>query len=293
MKKHQLLEKAMRDYPAGTRFTWKNDTIPYIATSNGIFHFHEQSIVMQSSDTYVVFNGNQWAEIVQEHPLIIAVKNLGKPESILSGKCAIQVNNEREFKLLMDNYKSKGWKWNGGSYTDYTPRNMEFNTAIEYSNFFVYDCDPDNWVIIPFSDFAKEVGIEVPVLVMRSEDGADMYVGDDNYGAEFINGKWELDLFFDNDSSEYVPYKMSLTSSDLHSPQRYRAFSTKEAAESWIKEQNKPKEIVISSNSTYPIHVCDSGACIVCEDTENHISNILLSAQEIQEMYTALKSLKS
>ncbi len=98
MKKFQLLEKAMRDYPAGT------NVLPCFSLcekeTTGIYSLGDEGVLCMTGNTqedfYIFMYPEDWATVV--------------PASILSGKCAIQVTNQREFKLLMEHYESKGWK---------------------------------------------------------------------------------------------------------------------------------------------------------------------------------------
>lgn len=99
--------------------------------------------------------------------------------------------------------------------------------------------DVHGYKIIAFADFAAEVGIKVPVFVMTSEDGVPLYKGDTAHhvrrkfyanGVEY-NGTFTIT---GNGVSGYV-------------------FSSYEAAEMWIREQNRPKEIRIEGDGGYAI----------------------------------------
>jgi len=89
-----------------------------------------------------------------------AIEESLKPTSILDGKFAIQVNNEREFKLLMEHYKSKGFV------SEDNESLINCFNAYPYPTIIKYSCTPthgkveiDGHKTIQFEDFAKEVGI--------------------------------------------------------------------------------------------------------------------------------------
>lgn len=276
MKKWELLKKAYDTYPAGTKLTWDTEVI----VSTGIFEFGADDVRkgwLLDSKGMAVYDGHGWAEIIKQDE--------SKPKSILSGKCAIQVNNGREFELLMQHMHSKGWKWNGGDKitSGYTPCS-DFPFSVWYED----ECAWDNVevgedrTLIQFADFAKEVGIEVPIFVMMSEDGVSLFEGDDYHRVQFGN-KW------------YYAHKadaLNLTDCVMITPESNKAFSTKEAAEKWIKEQNKPKEIIVAKNSPYPISITKNGATINCIG-DVHQDNIILRPGEINEMSDALEQLNA
>lgn len=231
MKKHELLEKAMHDYPKGIKFWWPHDTVKNKVTSSGVFEINNSKWIFDKNDrSKAVFNGDNWAEIITEE----------KPKSILDGKVAIQVNNEREFKLLMEYYESKGWKSQSGrnpkhlTYQDREPY-IGFNDAFGYSKYYHID---SGYKIISFEDFAKEIGIEVPNFIMKSVDNVDLYEGDDYHRAYFfdhgdksIHSKWTYDKVFGLSEQHAV----------ITGRGSAKAFHSKENALKWIDEMNKPK----------------------------------------------------
>lgn len=167
--------------------------------------------------------------------------------SILKGKVAIQVNNEREFKLLMENYDAKRFKpFNKNrdsklflSTYNITSKGGMLITHVAYGDGYGHSqvgyYDVHGYKIIPFVDFASEVGIKVPVKIMVSEDGVDLYDKDPFYIVCKNDGKYYLNRDFD-------PFKVSPETPVPPANDEYY-FSTKEAAEKWIKEQNKPVAI--------------------------------------------------
>lgn len=165
-----------------------------------------------------------------------------KPKSILEGKVAIDVEgNERYFKLLMNHYESKRWVSADGD----KPNDVKLELGspyFRYENHFGYSLNyavDNGYKIIPFSDFAKEVGIKIPEFVMKSEDGVDLYEGDGMYCAEFSHNRWVYDDFCG------FPYSIAIDSLVVTNPTVNKAFSTKEAAEKWIKEKDEPDYVEV------------------------------------------------
>jgi len=282
MKKHELLKYAYDNYKKDVRFITLLEKLT--CRSSGVFELNEDdyNAISDVNTGQYIYEYGRWATIVPE----------AKP-SILSGKCAIQVNNEREFKLLMEHYASKGW----------VPCPIQidkndFGTThhiIEYSNPFLR-MDESNiiatnqYTIIPFSDFATEVGITVPVFVMTSEDGVPLYEGDGYYRACDIGskGKWQLITIGGSDPTSgklTASHRMSFSDNE-------RIFSTKEAAEKWCKEQNKPKSIMVSEFSQYPVEVTAKKFTIKCGNSDNHLDNLVIHSDELEEIYKAYKSLQ-
>jgi len=270
MKKHKLLEKAMQDYPAGTKFKHINGDD--VITSNGIFKiYHGLKVALYNESGDYVFNSEKWATIIPE-----------KPESILTGKCAIQINNDREFKLLMEHYESKGWKCINRlehNEVDY----MKESWA--YHDFFGHASDEwrssNGYKIIPFSDFASEVGIKVPVFIMTSEDGVDLYEGDKYY----VASKYKK-------CGLVLPDTIETDHPVLMFPSTNKAFSTKEAAENWIAEHNKPKEITVQLFNKYHSAKISKGWVSIRVGKGLHVTTTVFKPSDIEEMYTAIKSLQ-
>jgi len=247
-----------------------------------------------------------------------AINNSLKGKSILSGKCAIQVNNEREFKLLMEHYESKGWRsWEGDLPTEC--KFPKYDSLISYSDSFVYPNTKSPYItdkkskeykvfnstfyrVIPFSDFAAEVGIKPPVFVLTSEDGVPLYEGDDWWCAtnEYENNKGIWTLWNPNEDG----YKLSFNSvcfPDKYGA-NYKAFSTKEAAEAWIKEQNKPKCVILQEDTPIPCTVTKDFVYFNLTGYKETIlgkevfvipyESVRTSATELEEIYKAYKSLQ-
>ena len=165
-----------------------------------------------------VFDNGKWA----------AVK-----KSILDGKVAIQVNNGMERDAVNLYCKNK---------ITSLRRGFPLFICLDGSGFHATakECEKHSDEVVQFADFAKEVGIKVPVFVMKSEDGVDLYDVDECYNVEIKNGIASLskNLFknlFPCLSSSYF----------ITRPTEYKAFHSKENALKWIEEQNKPKSKTI------------------------------------------------
>lgn len=275
MKKHEALKYAYDNYPKGTLIKWSDIQ----GTVDGVYNFDGDGRIVDSTN-FVVHNTLKFAKIIKE-----------KPTSILDGKVAIQVNNEREFKLLMEHYESKGWKWCDGddvlTYANYAITTIVYPALIEYNDSFGFNTNKDNYdKIIPFADFAKEVGIEVPEFIMNSEDGVDLYEGDlfwtvsnDAWENETGTLKWEI-------KNSNGAHKICIDSAVFKHKERNKAFSTKEAAETWIEEQNKPKEIEIEIHS--------KGSILITHDMIR-INGVVteLTSKELDKIYHAQASLQA
>ena len=324
MKKHQLLEKAMRDYPAGTVAKFKS--APHVEhISNGIFHFADCNCdgklhILGGTNGDCFYSDGDWAIPVPQKGSIpvgsrvkITKTELGcqgaegqigiilrndivadngwceddkwdykvnisgehwrvkgefelLPASILSGKCAIQVNNEREREAVNRFTKSKYPILN----SDY-PIFMCVNSEGFYST--SESSIESDHVVISFADFAKELGIKVPVFVMKSEDGEDLFEGDIAHHVFMGLTHWQYNSTFSIQKASVVG----------------KIFSTKAAAEAWIKEQNKPKEIVISYDSETRAVVSKSNIVFHLDGSGVHFT---LTESQLNDIYSAYKSLQ-
>lgn len=268
-KKWELLKEAYDKYHKGIKITWGTPL-----ELDGNYMFLNNNTIVDSKGTWV-YNGDMnypWAEIIPE-----------KQPSILDGKVAIQVNNEREFKLLMEHYESKGWKWCDGddvlTYANYAITTIVYPALIEYNDSFGFNTNKDNYdKIIPFADFAKEVGITPPVFIMKSEDGVDLYEGDE----QFVANKDEEDKWF------LLKHGRTIMVGDEKSTW-LRVFSTIESAEKWIEEQNKPKHATVKlyRHKEYKSAEVTNNKITIRDGNDIYY----LKASDIEDMYHALKSL--
>ena len=223
MKKYEKLKYAYDNYPKGTKFLNLGCDFIRETISSGIFHLDEYGVRDPTTYSYVLGTEGVWANII--------------PESILSGRCAIQVNNEREFKLLMEHYDSKGFVSGSGN-NSINPKSYPVIVPYEQSFWIKTPIMICNYRLTSFLDFAKEIGIEAPpVFVMTSEDGVDLYEGDDYFraGRDKANASGDFVLF--------ETKKIKSCHFVCMYPDTDKAFSTKHSALDWIQKQNKPKEV--------------------------------------------------
>jgi len=260
MKKHELLKKAFTDYPEGTIFLQiaSKEEIQ----SSGKFSISEGFGCFGIVDDYNqngVYDSskNTWAEIV-------------KP------KIAIKVENEKEFKAL-EIYL-----------------NVEHNDSVEFPCY-VY---PDEikkyieWVpedvdqkyikdyqIIPFKEFAKEKGIKVPLLT--SEDGVELFNGD--YGATVV---------IENKTIGNPFWKVNIPEDGLKTD-KYKYFSTKQAAIDWIEAQ-KPKDILVDLFDKNTVaQVTPDGIFFKWKKTMGTHSVYMISHSDVEDIKDAINQLNN
>lgn len=198
-------------------------------------------------------------------------------------KIAVRVDNEKEFNALMKYYDSLGWKWESGL----SP--LEYECKIYFPSLVIYEdnflsmnrvyAQYEGYKIIPFSDFAKEHDIRVPLLV--SEDGVELFEGDRAVTVVVS------DLRIGN-SDWYVHNKFEPEERD----DNYKYFSTKKAALDWIEAQNR-KEVIISPNSTYPLIVTKNKASIDVSKKPTPDGNIDINKDELYQALKAMEELNS
>lgn len=267
MKKHQLLKKAFTDYPAGVKFIQLADKSEIISSGKfsithggGCFGITDDvnSNAVYSSDT------KTWAKIV-------------------SDKIAVRVENELEFRALMEFYKNKGWISLGGNDPDFVSYNPDEKYWSFNDNFgssgeqFRID---KGFEIKSFPDIAKEHGLKVPLLI--SEDGVLLYEGD-NYTAAYFTSTtgWILGC---------VDAKLFCVSSALTDQLKTKAFSTREAAEKWIEANNpKEKEIQLYFGLNAKINVDNGEVHVFCK--ENLLAK--LSTGDIKDIHCAINDLEN
>lgn len=150
-------------------------------------------------------------------------------------KIAVRVENEKEFKALMKYYDSLGWTSQNRYKLQYSHKLGKNETITFHDEFFANPIPSENYQIIPFSDFAAEHNIKLPLLT--SEDGVDLYEGDDYHEASYYGG---------GNVWQYVhgpSHRLKTNHRVYENREKNKAFSTQQAALSWIEAQ-KPKEII-------------------------------------------------
>lgn len=204
-------------------------------------------------------------------------------------KIAVRVDNEKEFNALMKYYDSLGWKWASGD----SPVEIKYNShihSVRFEIFFGHASgnfhEIEDYKIIPFSEFAKEHGIRVPLLV--SEDCVELFEGDKHFfAARSINGEWKLNptecilLPF----PKTIPESYNNPEEFIQNSGEYKAFSTRQSAIDWIEAQ-KPKTIE---------HTLYFGgiASVNADKSEIEIGSIKLCFGDIHDLHTIITARKS
>lgn len=152
----------------------------------------------------------------------------GKKEKIV-----VRVDNEKEFNAIEKYRLSLGFNKSTGKGDMEFPLSMQIekkwgHTHVSGENTYLKD-----YKIIPFSEFAKEHGIRVPLLV--SEDGVELFEGDEYTCVYNHDNVW----YKGNDGLILKP-----ENNCIDNPQESKAFSNRQAALDWIEVQ-KPKNTQI------------------------------------------------
>lgn len=190
-------------------------------------------------------------------------------------KTAVKVKNEKEYYSLMNYYENSGRKLlNGRKSTDFSYEGFSIIYVDVKDLSFLYPQDDiEDYDIIPFPDFAKEHNIKLPLI--KSENGVWLYDGDNHYSTCV------------NDCNVYPKYGVLTLNNNcvcVVEPEKYKAFSTREAAENWI-EAHKPKEKKIKIGS------------VECTVTKNGVSFDksvqFLMDSSIQQIINAMEELSN
>lgn len=305
----------MRDYPHGTTFKSPKSGFEY--ESEGIFHVSPDSgnvycefpsIAKGKSSCVYDYSADKWADVVTEKkstPSILTeegyslsdlfngknpVLKLGvfpKPNPLNS--ICVKVENEREYDSLVKYMRSvNGWEYAYSQEQNSYTFDGRF-TSIQYKDKWLEDEDKDRFrevnFQIPFPVFASIVGIPVAKFIIQSEDVVDLHEGD-KYHRAYFDKVWKYDSCTDLRPWHAVSRKDELSC-------QAKAFSTKEAAEKWIKEQNKPKKITVRPESVAPVMVTRDIIRVIPKNRELHKEDLEMFPDELEEIYAAYKSLQS
>jgi len=284
LKKHQLLERAMRDYPAKTVARFESAPgVDHI--SDGTFKIFEDThngicvVNMKDTDCFYTSKSDQWA-------IPVSAKNAHteKP-SILVGDNQVQIKNRKEYELMMDYRERRGW---GFSKEDalkwHYPMYISLKDSTVQSIFPAKDQH-----IFSFKDFAKEAQIEVPIIVLKSEDGIPLYTGDRYHEAYLSDGEW---IYLHG--NEHYFDKAFKNHRVIACPKESKAFYSKDAAKKWVEEQNRPKQIVLHKDSDFPAYITKDQVFYKAPPHYCTIRNngMITSGKELEEIYAAYKSLQ-
>lgn len=251
---------------------------------NPYYRWDRNSVLLYSSCDNMWYWG---AKLLCEKKQIVTfgqlIDLLNEPKKI-----AVRVENEKEFKAI-EKYLGK------------KPYFTEPFEKVSYPAFIYIDggkyphedyVSMDNcelylkeYSVNPFSDFAAEHNIKLPLLT--SEDGVDLYEGDNFWHA------------FKDCLGVCNPVKVVESEIKVLKYGSGKAFSTQQAALDWIEAQ-KPKNVIISPNSGYPIIVYRKP---VCGDEYIHLdmskrgdyngANIHLTIDELRKAIKAYDEMHS
>lgn len=145
--------------------------------------------------------------------------------------------------------------------------------------------DSDGNCVFNTSKWAEIVEKKEPLLV--SEDGKSLFYGDDFYiVGQDCNGKFQLEAI------EPDMYTFKVGNSTTFSIDTEKYFSTKEAAEAWILEQNKPKEIEVKLFGDDLLKAVVTTQSIIFKSRKNSDVGVeSLTPSDIEDISHALKKL--
>lgn len=153
-----------------------------------------------------------------------AIRNDLGIEPLRIEKIAVKVSNQRECDFIAGHLKFKsvtGVQKEVLIYTDHSSLYDDGTIAWDFVG-----NQPNDYCVVDFDFFCAQKGLTPPKKIMVSEDGVDLYEGDEPCWVLRENDKWFIALEKNIVSAEN---KIMCSS--------YKMFSTKEAAEAWIKEQ--------------------------------------------------------
>lgn len=256
---------------------------------NGGLYFNEEFKTWCIAVSFGGSNPNTRTKITLKQliELIVSEQN-DKAKSAVEEKIAVRVDNEKEFNALMKYYDSLGYKWVSGD----NPVEIKYNShihSVRFENFFGHASgnfhEIEGYKIIPFSDFAKEHGIRVPLLV--SEDGVELFEGSEYHSIwKSDSGVWNYD------EEVYYSFKNNDTIF-IKEPNEFKAFSTKQAALDWIEAQ-KPKSIRLFEKTQIPIEVYKDFALLKTNIPISGIKyDVEISKEEVHAIHKAMEELNS
>jgi hypothetical protein len=116
-------------------------------------------------------------------------------------------------------------------------------------------------------------------FILKSEDGVNLYDGDEYCSVWLESKRWTFNGMHRLDTSKAV----------VCFPKECKAFSTRETAQAWIKEQNKPKQLLVLMD------IQGSSAIVRCDSVSfkhNEEFQFSLSSSEMDALIKAYQSLQ-
>lgn len=268
MRKYQLLEKAMLDYPKGTKFIGAYEKE---FESSGSFRINQKGNVLNNEFGLVYDKStDKWAEIIKDEPLKV-------------DNYPVVIRSSRELELLIDKTGKEFLANYEGMCANYPESNGVF-----FINFYdgANNCSFNSqlsqclYKIIDFDFWAAQNNVDVPRVILTSEDGVELYEGD-NYHRVQKGDNWYY---------AHPAEKLTHTHAVVIVQEHNKAFHSKEAALAWIEKANKPKYITVSQESQFPVDVYSDKIVIRCAGSENHHDNIVIKNDEINQIINAYNS---
>lgn len=195
---------------------------------------------------------------------------------------------EKKWKLLKEAYDKypKDTKCQWGEFGGIIVCTGEYHFADGYDLPRIHDTN--DYAIFDGEEWA-DIIMEKPErkFIMKSEDGVDLYSNDPLFTVRYNRGgecKW-------NDPLQKV-MSSEVSNILLHDTEDVKGFYSKQAAQSWVDQKNKPHFITVAKDSQYPVEVYNDRIRIKCNGSENHSDNIIIRESELKEIYEAYYSLR-
>jgi len=229
MKKHELIKHAYDNYHKGTKCISAASATKFICS--GIFDVDDNGNIFDDSNGYIIYTArsgdSKWARIINDDSC---------PEIVIISEDGVDLYEGDSFWWTMK--ASDGWF-------------LMKHDEIEYDTTeFVFNHNHKMTLVIKEPEtnkafYAKEAALayiekhnkskeaDNRVFVMKSDDGVDLYVGDISFVPQL--------------SDEYT-YDGEITEFDVVFSSRNdksKRYSTREAAQKWVDEQNKQKSVLV------------------------------------------------
>lgn len=198
---------------------------------------------------------------------------------LLDRDVQVIINNEREYDLIQSYRKKLGFgiSLNSSSSWRY-PMHALVNDTMHYSVPLIAGKE-----IITFEAFAIEAGIKLPVFVMMSEDGVDLFQLDPVFIVSLqrlTNGTWNSPL--------QKVMTTGVVKSLKENPDFIKPFYSKKAAEEWVEKKNKPKSTVLFNNTPFPVEVFADHVVFKIMG----VNQVRISTEELKQVVIASDSLQ-
>jgi len=192
-------------------------------------------------------------------------------------KIAVRVDNEKEGKAIC---KFKSWDYPITAFIGKEPYVIYMDDKFSFNRLSNHNDGLSNYKIIPFSEFAKEHNIKLPIIT--TVDGVDLFEGDEYQLVKKFHATgniWKI-----------CRKNVKLSSNDfvLTDPCICTAFSTIESAEKWINEQNTVECASCErENSKSEMDSEYRNVCKRCKDAKNSRAIAIIWNSILDEVHRA------